>query len=126
MILVDSSVWIDFFKNANSKNPLSRLLELDLVCTNDIILSELLPILYHRNQTQLISGLLALKCQPLNIFWEGIIQLQTLNLKNGLSKVGLPDIIICQQCLSQNIEFLSFDKHFEIMAQYTRLKLFGY
>ena len=53
-ILVDSSVWIDFFRNKNSKNQLPQLLSEDLVFTNDIILAELIPSLLNKNHFKMI------------------------------------------------------------------------
>lgn len=123
MILVDSSVWIDYFKGGEQSNQLQLLIELDLVCTNEIILSELLPILQHRNQKEIIESLKALKCLPYTIFWDGLRALQLLNLQHGINKVGLPDLMIAQHCLDENIELWSFDKHFKLMAKHTSLKL---
>lgn len=123
MILVDSSVWIDYFRGGEKSNQLPMLIELDLVCTNEIILSELLPILQHRNQKEIIESLKALKCLPYTIFWDGIRALQLLNLQNGINKVGLSDLMIAQHCLDENIELWSFDKHFKLMATHTSLKL---
>ncbi|HBM14957.1 MAG TPA: hypothetical protein DD381_01185 [Lentisphaeria bacterium] len=37
-ILVDSSVWIDFFKDGTASNELSDLIDKNLICTNDLIL----------------------------------------------------------------------------------------
>jgi predicted nucleic acid-binding protein len=123
MILVDSSVWIGYFRGDEKSNLLSNLIELDLVCTNEIILSELLPALQHRKQQELIDSLLALPCMPLDIFWEGIRALQVLNIQNGVNKVGIPDLIIAQQCINSNLEIWTFDKHFRFISQYTTLKM---
>lgn len=123
MILVDSSVWIDFFRGGEQSNQLQLLIELDLICTNEVVLSELIPILQQRNQTELIESLSALKCLPYTIFWEGIRALQLLNLQSGINKVGLPDLMIAQHCIDENIELWSFDKHFHLMAEHTSLKL---
>lgn len=123
MILVDSSVWIDYFRGGENSNKLQLLIELDLVCTNEVILSELIPTLQHRNQQEIIESLSALKCLPYTIFWDGIRALQLLNLQNGINKVGLPDLMIAQHCIDENIELWSFDKHFRLMARVTSLKL---
>ncbi len=123
MILVDSSVWVDYFRGGEQSNQLQLLIELDLICTNEVILSELIPILQHRKNTELIESLNALKCLPYTIFWEGIRALQLLNLQNGINKVGLPDLMIAQHCIDENIELWSFDKHFRLMAEHTSLKL---
>ncbi len=124
MILVDSSVWIEYFRKGIESSILSNLLDLDLVYTNEIILTELIPVLFHKKEFDIIENLRALAIIPLEIYWEGIIALQNLNLKNGLNRVGIPDLFIAQQCISQNIELWTFDKHFQLMAEHTTLKLF--
>lgn len=43
-ILVDSSVWVDYFRGTGlSSDHLDLLIEENLVVTNDLILAELLP-----------------------------------------------------------------------------------
>lgn len=123
MILIDTSVWVGYFRKGENAELLEKLINLDLVCTNEIILSELTPALQHTRQTEVIESLNALPCVPYSIFWEGIRALQVLNLKNGINKVGLPDLMIAQHCLDQNLELWSLDKHFRLMAQQTTLKL---
>ncbi len=123
MILVDSSVWIGYLRSGENTDLLQTLINLDLVCTNEIILSELIPALQYRHQMTIVESLKALPCIPYTIFWEGIRALQTLNLQNGINKVGLPDLMIAQQCIDNNIELWSFDKHFRLMSEHTSLKL---
>jgi predicted nucleic acid-binding protein len=123
MILIDTSVWVGYFRKGENAELLENLITLDLVCTNDIILSELIPALQHNGQHEVIKSLNALHCVPYTIFWEGIRALQALNLKNGINKVGLPDLMIAQHCINQNLELWSLDKHFRLMAQNTSLKL---
>ena len=125
MVLVDSSVWIDYFKNGDKSNTLTTLLNLDLVYTNDIILLELIPVLEQRKNFEIIDSLNSLFKIELNVFWNGLQKIQLLNLKNGINKVGIPDLIIVQHCLDNNLELWSFDKHFELMAKNINLKLFN-
>lgn len=123
MILVDSSVWIDYFRSGENSNQLERLIELDLVCINEVILTEMIPVLQLRKQTKLIEALSALPKAPHEIFWEGIRQLQIQNLENGLHRVGLPDLIIVQNCIEADLELWTLDKHFLLMQQYIHFKL---
>jgi hypothetical protein len=83
----------------------------------------MIPILELRRQSDVIAKLLLLETAPLDIFWLGLRKLHVLNLKNGLKNVGLPSLIIAQQCLDQNLELWIFDKHFKIMSGFTELKL---
>lgn len=125
MILVDTSVWVGYFRQGENAEVLEALLKLDLVCTNEIVLTELIPALKHTNKHQVLEGLLALPCLPYTVFWEGIRALQLLNLQNGINKVGIPDLMIAQHCINDGIELWSLDKHFRLMATHVLLKTFA-
>lgn len=122
MILVDTSVWIDYFREGKYAETLDDLILSDLVCTNEIILTELIPALSHRKQKEVIESLRALPCIPYTIFWEGVRLLQQLNLQNGINKVGLPDLMIVQHCIVADLELWSLDKDFELMSNHVALK----
>lgn len=122
MILVDTSVWIDFLKGGGSEKLEELILE-DLVVTNEIILTELIPLLQKQAQKQLIESLLSIKVIPLSINWDGIRMLQLTNLNNGINKVGLPDLLIAQQTIQNKITLWSKDKHFRLMNQYMKFDL---
>ena len=115
-VLVDSSVWIDFFKNAEEQK-LTELLEADLVCTNQLILTELLPVLLKNNHHGAVEGLLAIPVVPLEIDWLILQTMQLKNLDHGINKVGIPDLIILQQVIEKKLTFFSYGKHFKLMSQ---------
>jgi predicted nucleic acid-binding protein len=125
MILVDSSVWIDYFKGNERTKTLDLFIELDLAATNELILTELLPFLRHHNEKEIFSMLSILPRIELEIFWEGIREIQKLNLKRGVNNVGIPDLIVAQQCIDKNLELWTFDKHFRLMAEYLELKIYS-
>ena len=113
-VLIDSSVWIEYFK-AGGIDKLDRLIEEDLACVNELILTELMPAATLKNETDILEGLQALSMIPLNIDWEIVRDYQLMNLKNGINKVGIPDLIILQQVIDEKITLFSFDKHFRLM-----------
>ncbi len=121
-ILVDSSVWIDFFKS-EKPSLLDRYLEENLVSTNDIILTELLPRFLLYKKQDIIEGLTSLSKIPLNIDWDLVRYYQFLNLKNGINRVGIPDLIILQQVVEQKLTLFSYDKHFSLMRQFLKFDL---
>ena len=118
-ILVDTSVWIDYF---NGKNPrvgvLSDLIDANAVCTNDLILAELVPFIRHAGEPQLAELLTSVEKHEMKIDWNRIVEYQTLNLKKGINKVGLPDLMIVQHVLDHQLTVFAFDKHFELMSRY--------
>ena len=96
MILVDSSVWIAYFKGNERVLSLNKLLDLNTVCVNDLIFAELLPSINQKKETILKELLLLITKVPLDINWNTLINMQTKNLKNGINKVGIGDLIIAQ------------------------------
>jgi len=123
-ILVDSSVWISFFKGASEGKLLFPLLDSNSACINDLILAELIPSLKQKNETILVGLLKSIERIRIEIDWEDVIHMQTINLKNGLNKVGIPDLIIAQNAIQNNAKLFSFDKHFEIMKKHIGLKIY--
>ncbi len=126
-VLVDSSVWIDYFRGSPEINKfkLEELIDNNQVCTNDLILSELLPPLILQKQEEVIDILKTIKNIPISIVWNDIIDYQIINLKNGINKVGVPDLILLQNTIQNNLIIFSSDKHFELMSKYIEFKTFG-
>ncbi len=125
MVLVDSSVWIEYFKGNESALPLSKLIDSNNLCINDLILAELLPMIQCKNEVDLKGLLLAIEKIELVIDWHQIIVLQTQNLRNGIHKVGISDLIIAQNAMEHDLELYTFDKHFFLMSELHSLKLFN-
>lgn len=101
-VLIDSSVWIEYFRNGNNYEKVDFLIDENLVVTNDLILAELAPFLKVRKQFNLIGLLNNISKSAININWDQIIDLQYLCLQNGLNGVGIPDLIIVQNAM-QNV-----------------------
>lgn len=124
MVLVDSSIWVGYFKDGQH-HTLEELLMEDLVVTNDIILSELIPSATLKGETDLIRGLESLHNQELDIDWIGLRKLQILNLKHGINKVGIPDLVIIQHALQHNFSLWTTDKHFYLMQKHIHINLYN-
>lgn len=123
-VLVDSSVWIDYFRDTGCAETLSILIEENLIVVNDLILSEILPPLLVQKETELVALLREVNRQPMRIDWEEIIGLQTMCLRKGINGVGIPDLFIAQNAMQGNMRLLSNDKYFRLISKHTRLKLF--
>jgi len=113
-VLIDSSVWIEYFKSGGIEK-LDRLIEEDLACVNELILTELIPAAKLKNEIDILEGLQALSMIPLNVDWKIVRDYQLMNLQNGINNVGIPDLIILQQVIDEKITLFSFDKHFRLM-----------
>jgi predicted nucleic acid-binding protein len=123
-VLVDSSVWVNYFGGTGQADVLELLIEENLVVTNELILAELIPPLSIRKKRHLIALLKDIKRQPLLIDWDEIIHLQTLCLSNGINGVGIPDLIIAQNAIQGGLRLLSHDKHFALISRNTSLELY--
>lgn len=121
-ILIDSSVWIEYFRTGKP-DKLDQIIEEDLACINELILTELAPSLSLKNETELLEGLQAIRMIPMNIDWEIVRDYQVMNLKNGINKVGITDMIILQQVIDQKITLYSFDKHFKLIQNQLNFEL---
>jgi predicted nucleic acid-binding protein len=60
----------------------------------------------------------------MQIVWSHIIEMQFLNLKSGINKVGISDLIIAQNALQHQVPVLSLDKHFKLMKENLGLQIY--
>lgn len=123
-VLVDSSIWIEYFRGVPGDNELDLLIQDDLIVINDLILAELIPALHLRRQKKLIALMRDISRPPMNTDWDDIIQMQILCLRNGINKVGIPDLLIAQHAIQNALELHSRDKHFKLLARHTPLVLY--
>lgn len=123
-VLIDSSVWIEYFRNGNNYEKVDFLIDENLVVTNDLILAELTPFLKIRKQNNLIGLLHNIGKLKLDVEWDQVIDLQYLCLQNGLNGVGIPDLIIVQNAMQNASKIYSLDKHFLSMAAFLNVKIF--
>lgn len=123
-VLVDSSVWIEYFRNGNNYEKVEFLIDEYLVVTNDLILAELTPFLKIRKQNSLIDLLHNVSRLAININWDQIIDLQYLCLQNGLNGVGIPDLIIVQNAIQNTSKIYTLDKHFSSMNGFLDFEIF--
>ena len=122
-VLVDSSIWIEYFRGSMNDGRLDFLIEENLVVVNDLILAELTPALHLRRQRKLIGLMQEIICPPLQLDWADLIQMQIACLKHGINKIGIPDLIIAQHAIQNHLELYTRDKHFKLIAQHVPLSL---
>ena len=123
-VIIDSSIWVEYFRTGNNQEKVDFLIDEDLVVTNDLILVELTPFLKIRKQKNLIELLNTIRKLTIHINWDQLINLQYLCLQNGLNGVGIPDLIIVQNALENDARIYSLDKHFSGMADFLDVKIF--
>ena len=121
-ILVDSSAWIEYFKNRDFLF-IDTLLDENQICTNDVVLAELLPSIMHKKEYHLARLLGAIKKYEMAINWNEIRNFQRENLKHGNHTVPLADLLIAQNCMQNGMEILTADRHFEAVSKYLPLRM---
>ena len=93
-VLVDSSIWIDYFRSGGNSSHLDKLIDENIIVVNDIILAELIPFMKMKKQYKLIESLEAIQKTNLDINWAEIIHFQTQCLAFGANGMGIPDLMI--------------------------------
>jgi len=122
-VIVDTSVWIDYFKSGNNSAKLDFLIDEELIVINDLILAELVPYLKVQNQRDIIKLLFTIKKLDLTLNWDQIIEFQFNCLENGLNGIGISDLIVAQNAKQNRCEIYSFDNHFRLMKDILELQL---
>jgi len=122
-VIVDTSVWIEYFRNGSNSIKLDFLIDEDLIVINDLILAELVPFLKIQKQKNIIKLLFNIKKLDLTLNWDQIIEFQFNCLKNGLNGIGIPDLIVAQNAKQNRCQIYSFDTHFRLMKDILGLRL---
>jgi predicted nucleic acid-binding protein len=124
-VLVDTSIWIEYFRTGNNSEKLDFLIDENLIVINDLILAELVPSLRVRNQRKIVRLLKNINKLELSINWDQIIEFQFKCLKNDLNGIGIPDLIVAQNAKQNHSEIYSLDSHFKLMKDILKLQLTG-
>jgi hypothetical protein len=122
-VLVDTSIWVEYFRTGDNSEKLDFLIDENLIVTNDLILAELIPFLKIQNQRKLINLLLNINRFDLSVNWNQIIEYQYKCLKNGLNGISIPDLIIAQNAKQNHCEIYSLDNHFRLMKDILNLRV---
>ncbi len=122
-VLVDTSIWVDYFRGGNDSAQMDFLIDENLLVTNDLILTELIPFLKVRNETKIIDLLHKINKLEISINWNEIIDYQYKCLKNGLNGIGIPDLIIAQNAKQNGCNIYTLDNHFHLMKDIISLQI---
>ena len=86
-VLIDSSVWIEYFRNGNNYEKVDFLIDENLVVTNDLILAKLTPFLRIRKQNDLVGLLHNISKLRIDINWDQIIDFSNFRLRTCMRVV---------------------------------------
>lgn len=127
MVLIDSSVWIDYFngKETPATNQLDSLLGIEPVSIGDLILTEVLQGFRKDSEYETAKDLLtALKIYKILGIKMAILaadNYRTLR-KKGVTVRKTADTLIATFCIERNIPLLFSDKDFNPFVKYLGLR----
>ena len=123
--LVDTSVWIDFFRGiASTKEFLTKQIARDKVFTAGPVLFELLQeIKSSEEREQVKEALLSvnfLEITPED--WEGAALISRELRSKGIT-IPMTDLLLAQLAKTHDLEIISLDPHFDQIPRITHRKL---
>lgn len=124
-VLVDTSIWVEYFRNGHNVEKLDYLIDENQVVINDLILAELTPFLKIQNQRKLVTLLHQIYKLSMVVNWDQLIDYQYKCLKKGINGIGIPDLLITQNAKQNHCSIYSLDNHFKLMAKVLKIDLFG-
>jgi predicted nucleic acid-binding protein len=124
--LVDSTVWIEFFRGKNNKmiDFVCPLIDEDRVAYNGVILSELLVGANNQKEFKFINdNFSGFKYLETDIqIYEKASQLGFRLRKGGIS-IPLTDLIITAHCIHHKLTLVTADSHFKQIKKMQKLDL---
>lgn len=128
MILVDSSVWIDYFNGTETlaTKKLDNLLGVQPVCIGDLILAEVLQGFRSDSDYQTAKTLLC--SLPVHAMLGVTLSLKSAENFRNLRKQGITirktiDTIIATYCIENELPLLHSDKDFQPFQQFLGLQV---
>jgi predicted nucleic acid-binding protein len=127
-VLVDTSVWISFFRHADSavSAQLKQLLKSGAPLYTGIIATELYRGAKSKRETDALDELLtSIECiETREDYFLMAGQLGHVLSKHGIT-VGTVDLLIAQISIANNLLLFSLDKHFAAVARHSALRLYS-
>jgi predicted nucleic acid-binding protein len=128
IVLVDTSIWIAFFKSPKSADArnLDVLLEEGSVCICGLVEAELLPGLKQADRRKvraLLAGIPHVET-PEQI-WDVVSDIQATALDKGIGPFSIPDLIIAAVALHHGLHVFTRDRHFIDIAKVAKLNLWS-
>jgi len=124
LVLIDTSSWVQFFRDGRAADAVSTLVENNSACISGVITAELLSGARTKRDFDSLRDLL----DPLTFLSE---TKQVFSLAGELRykmnrkgfTAGLPDAIIAATALHYDAGILTLDKHFNEIAKHVPIKL---
>ena len=128
MIVVDSSAWIEYFRDGQPLivNKVDRCLEQDLVGIGDLIYCELMQGIRSTTQRRRVSDLL-LSLPRFEMVGFSIAEKAAANYRllrsRGLTVRKTIDVLIGTFCAENDMQLAHYDRDFDVMAPHIGLRI---
>jgi predicted nucleic acid-binding protein len=129
MIVVDSSAWIDFFKDSSTPaaHHLTKLLRGERVLVGDLILCEVLQGARSERHAEQLELSLRRRCEFVSMSDVALATAAAANHRhlrsNGVTVRKTIDVIIGTYCIMHRHSLLHADRDFDPMERYLGLKV---
>lgn len=125
LVLVDTSIWIDFINKGEFATAISLLAERNRLATCGIVKTELLP--FVRKQKQKFEVFFEqMSYLPFEeAYWRHCAQTQETIIKKGFHPYAIPDLMILVLCLNHPVELFTKDTDFSRAATIFNFKLYS-
>lgn len=126
-ILVDTSVWLEFFRTRDSPyaEVLDQLLEAEQVCTTDLIKAEIIPGARTPKQFRELKeyfNALPLATEPASL-WEEIMEVQFRLKRRGINGISIPDLMIAVVANANGKIIFTQDNDFRLIQRGLTIEL---
>ena len=126
-VLVDTSVWIAFFRSANSEGStmVKQLLRTGSPAYTGIIATELYRGAKSKKETSVLDDLLtSIECLPVrDEYFKAAGELGYVLSQHGIT-VGTVDLLIAEIAIANKAAIFTFDAHFASIARYSSLRVY--
>lgn len=130
MILVDSSVWIDYFRGTITAQTgkLDKLLGREPLAIGDLILAEVLQGFDSKRDfdraLEMLTSLAVVELGGTNIAIQAARNFRALR-RLGVTVRKTIDTIIATRCIESGFDLLHDDRDFDVFAQHLSLRVVG-
>ena len=126
LVLVDTSIWIDFFRKKEAIcNQLNQLVEEKRATTVKLVIAELIQGAKQEKEIEVINELDSVipTLAELSDTWKKAGKL-SYDLRKRGKVIGLTDCYIAVMTSEHNAQLFSLDQHFKVISKYYPLSIF--
>lgn len=127
-VLIDTSVWVEFFREPNSNwaKTVELLLGEKRVCTTPLVMVEVISGARNRSEFhRLKRDFEALpRLEPPADLWEQLLESRWQLKNRGMAGVSIPDLIIAHTARAHQKIIFTRDRDFQRIQSFLDLKLF--